>query len=214
MKAILFDLDDTLVSRQIAFEKFCEYLIDKYLPSLPAPRTEIIAYMIAADGRGYRGADRFFNEIIDRWGFKTNPEQMMEERFAVFPEFTTPMPGMHEVLESLAARYPLGMITNGSSNLQQSKIDRAGIRHYFSTIIVSGEVGMRKPDSRIFWLCCQQMGLDPSQTAYVGDNPLNDIEGSLSAGLRPYWLDRSDAPTPEHVIRLKQLTDLLPLFCK
>jgi putative hydrolase of the HAD superfamily len=115
-----------------------------------------------------------------------------------------------EVLSQLPG--PKALITNGDSKLQRAKVETLGLGSFFQGIYVSGELGFSKPDVRIFIKACEDLGLTPSETRYVGDNFLNDIEGSSAAGLRPVWINRAQAPRPETAIsfvEIRSLTELL-----
>jgi len=103
---------------------------------------------------------------------------------------------------------PKALITNGDSKLQRAKIDRLGLANSFEEVYISGELGMAKPDSRIFSKACKDLGLAPDQVSYVGDNFRNDIEGSASAGLRPVWINRERAPRPATAISFKEIHSL------
>jgi putative hydrolase of the HAD superfamily len=57
--------------------------------------------------------------------------------------------------------FKLGIITNGSVHWQHAKIDFAGIRSHFDTIVVSDEVGIKKPDSLIFQMALDRLSVQP-----------------------------------------------------
>ena len=58
----------------------------------------------------------------------------------------------------------------------------------FDEIIVSGDTPYQKPDERIFLMMAEKMGVEPSEMMYVGDHPLNDVEGSRKAGCVSVWV--------------------------
>ncbi len=69
-------------------------------------------------------------------------------------------------------------------------LSELGLAEFFDAVIVSGAVGVEKPDPRIFSLALQQTGLRPAEVVYVGDTAA-DVEGSRAAGLRPIRIRRS-----------------------
>ena len=77
-----------------------------------------------------------------------------------------------------------GVITNGPSYLQNHKMDESGLRPYLDLVIVSGDVGVHKPDPALFLYACDKVQLLPADCMYVGDHPVNDIAGALSAGMQ------------------------------
>jgi putative hydrolase of the HAD superfamily len=100
------------------------------------------------------------------------------------PDFA---PGIHQVLPLLAQEYRLGIIsdtihTHGRG--LRHLLARAGLLDHFSYFIFSDEVGMSKPESRIFWQAATGLGIHPSRIAHVGDRESNDVAGPLSIGMQ------------------------------
>jgi putative hydrolase of the HAD superfamily len=99
--------------------------------------------------------------------------------------------GAKELLESLRQQdIPLATITNGPTDMQLAAIHKTNIRNYFETILVSGELGIRKPDARIFNLACEQLGVAPEDCLMVGDNLSADIQGARSIGMQAVWMSQ------------------------
>ena len=84
--------------------------------------------------------------------------------------------------------YKTGIITNSKSITQNAKIDMLEFREYFDEIIISGDTPYEKPQPEIFQLMAEKLGVKTSEMMYVGDNPLNDVEGSRKAGCVPVWV--------------------------
>ncbi len=98
------------------------------------------------------------------------------------------LPHAREVLEELAARLPLALLTNGISAVQRGRIERSGIGGFFRAVVISEEVGLAKPDPRIFRLAVDGMGLSAGEVLCVGDSPASDIRGGRLAGLDTCWV--------------------------
>ena len=79
--------------------------------------------------------------------------------------------------------YKLGLVSNGKTPFQERNFYALGIQQYFSTVIVSDAVGLRKPDPAIFYLDCEKLGVEVERCVFVGDNKQVDIEGAMQAGL-------------------------------
>lgn len=92
------------------------------------------------------------------------------------------------MLAALAQRWPIFALTNGNADLQ-----RIGLAHHFTATISAREVGVSKPDARIFQAACQRAGAAPHEVLHIGDHWLIDVVGAKSAGLRAAWLCREDA---------------------
>ena len=193
MKAIgaaLFDLDGTLLDRRASFRAFAAAFIAERFPDgkFPEGFEDMIARMEELDGNGYGRKTMLYETLIRRWNLKGETVQgLIDAHHAAFARFVRPDPDMEHVLDALASRYRLGLITNGTSHGQHLKIDKLGIRHRFEVIVVSGDVGIHKPDPRIFELCLSKMRLDPTQAVYVGDHYENDVRGAQAVGLSAIW---------------------------
>ena len=94
-------------------------------------------------------------------------------------------------LTNLRKDYQLALVTNGAPDLQREKIQGANLTQFFDTILISGEVGIGKPDCRIFELALDALGALPSETVMIGDSLTRDILGAQRAGLKGIWLNRS-----------------------
>lgn len=114
------------------------------------------------------------------------------------------------------ANIRLGLITNGASDTQRLKLKALGIEPYFTTVVVSGELGMAKPDPRVFASALKQLELEPAAACHVGDNLTTDVAGANAAGLVSVWINRhgvrrkTDDPEPD--VELTILSGLCDLF--
>ncbi len=123
--------------------------------------------------------------------------------------------GAEHVVHALKERYQVGLITNGPSELQWGKINHLNIKGWFDGIIVSDDLGIRKPDPRIYETLLAELNVAPSEAAYVGDTLQYDMLGARNAGLTSVWVNQKKTydpafPKPDHEI--KQLEELLTLF--
>jgi putative hydrolase of the HAD superfamily len=93
----------------------------------------------------------------------------------------------------------IGIITNGDLTFQQSKVERVGLSPLVEHVIASGELGIAKPDRRIFEHACQAFGVAATDAAYVGDRLATDAIGAAAAGLTGVWLDRNREATADQL---------------
>ncbi|MSQ18271.1 MAG: HAD family hydrolase [Betaproteobacteria bacterium] len=91
-------------------------------------------------------------------------------------------------LIALGARYPILALSNGTAD-----IHRTGLGHHFVGAVSAAEIGISKPDARIFHAACERLGYVPAEVLHIGDDPLLDVEGALAAGMKAVWLNRSGA---------------------
>jgi putative hydrolase of the HAD superfamily len=116
-----------------------------------------------------------------------------------------------EVLGQLAARgYVLGLASNYDGRLRSvcaGLPPLAAVQH----LVISSEIGWRKPAPAFFAALCRQVELRPEQVLLVGDDWDNDYQGASRAGLRAILLDASASEFPPEVVRIHQLSQLLSL---
>lgn len=122
------------------------------------------------------------------------------------------LPGAEALLAALAG-VRLGLITNGPSPLQWGKIDRLEIGSHFDAIVVSGDLGIHKPDPRIFFDALARLGVQPPRALFVGDSLEHDVRGAKQAGMWAAWLHpdgqalEGGQPAPDVTVR--NLSELL-----
>lgn len=126
-------------------------------------------------------------------------------------------PGVRETLDSLDGRYRLGLLSNSSRTRSElaEYLDEWGISSYFRAIISSADLGLSKPDPRMFEAGWTSLGLDRLRAAMVGDHPDVDIWGAHRAGLRTVYLETIPVPArakriplPEGCVTIRRFPDL------
>lgn len=133
-----------------------------------------------------------------------------------------PRPDVKSTVIELHRRgYILGIIANTITETEiPDWMETDGLSQYFKAVVLSSKVGTRKPDPEIYWEAARRVGVEPARCAYVGDNPVRDVEGTQRAGfgmmiilLEPATLAK-EPPTgevkPDCVIR--QTSELLDIF--
>ena len=95
-------------------------------------------------------------------------------------------------LERLKSRYRLAVISNGFADVKA-----IGIDHHFEAVVSAHEVGVSKPDPKIYAACVTRIGLHPEEILYVGDDPANDVIGPRVAGMQAAWINRHRRPWPD-----------------
>lgn len=191
--AVLFDFDDTLQNRPAAFRRFGEYFLAKYLPSLsPDEHERAFETMKALNNSGYVDYIRYFTQMPKAVGIVDPPpaEVLFREYQRVFPTFVQLFDGSEATLRALREKgYQLGIVTNGPCVQQHRKLDVSGLRPMLDTVLVSSQEEVAKPDAELFRRAAARLGLSPAQCVFVGDHPVNDIQGAIDAGMRAIFLD-------------------------
>jgi len=154
------------------------------------------------------------------WSERLNvPAGSLNEAFLnAMAEICAPLPGAVSLLNSLKGQAKLGIITNGFTALQQIRLERTGLRDYFDLLVISEEVGVAKPDAKIFDYALQKAGNpDRARVLMVGDTAESDILGGINAGLSTCWLNAHDRALPEGINptwTVTSLNELEQLLCK
>lgn len=104
--------------------------------------------------------------------------------------------GAAELVHSLTGRYRLGLLTNGPADIQRLKLEGTGLADCFEAVVISGEVGLGKPDPDVFSLTLARLGAKAESTVMVGDSWECDIIGALDSGLSAVWVS-GGRPEPE-----------------
>ena len=113
------------------------------------------------------------------------------------------------VLEDLARDHRLALVTNGAPDVQREKLAGTTLARRFGAIVVSAELGIAKPDPRIFQHALRAVGAEAKDSVMIGDSLSRDVAGARGAGLRSIWIDRGDvAPKPEDAVPDARVTAL------
>lgn len=139
-------------------------------------------------------------------------DQLFESYLRDYEDNWTLFPEVRESLTGLAASYKLGIISNGDSQQQRRKLHSTGIDTFFSTVLISGDIGISKPESDIFLNACGQAGLRPNQCCYVGDNIHDDAIAAENAGLLGIWVNRNAEKSRAHVLEVNSLSGVNSLI--
>ena len=128
---------------------------------------------------------------------------------------TTLVPYAVELLQYLVSKgYALYILSNGFIEVQHRKLQAAGIDNYFSRIVLSDEIGVNKPDKRLFDYALQVTNSRAEETLMVGDNYDADILGAANAGWGQIYFNRNhkgfNATPPQHIVHsLDEITKVL-----
>ncbi len=192
IKAVVFDLDHTLFDRHSTLKIVAKYFRATFEMNPDITDEEFSQKWIYADDTFvYSGWQYIYENLIENGVFKTVPPFEEYRDFVVehFHHNAVSFPETIPMLRKLKEQgFKVALITNGQHELQYRKIDMLGLRDAFDEIIVSGDVKVDKPDKEIFLIMARRLGIEAEQMIYVGDHPVNDIEGAASAGCKTIWM--------------------------
>jgi putative hydrolase of the HAD superfamily len=218
IKAIIFDLDNTILDRTHSFKNFTSSFLGTYFDHLDSTQ-EILERIIFLDQDGYKDKQDLFSELLGELPWKVKPAvaELLDYDSSEYVKNAVLMDQAREVIQHIRKKnYKTVLITNGKTLIQYGKIDQLGLRNEFDLIIVSEEAGFKKPDPRIFDMALRKLGLRPDECIFIGDHPLNDIEGAANIGMQTIWMKVNQPwkdnlkAKPLHIIeRLSELFELI-----
>ncbi len=210
--AILFDIDDTLYDQVVPFGK----AVQKLFPQLTGVPHETLfkrrAFHSEVSFRMNNHGEMTMEEMyryrvqktFEEFGLDVSDEDAMafQEAYEASQKQLELSPVMEQMLDYCQERgVILGIISNGPAGHQMGKARTMKMDRWIpeSRTLVSGAVGILKPDVRIFRLAEERMALDPETMDiwFVGDSFANDIAGAAGAGWKTIWLNRRGKALPE-----------------
>ena len=224
MRFIFLDLDDTILDFHRAERQALSRTLEHFRVA-PAPAVldryhelNRRQWELLEEGKLTRPQVlvRRFQLLLDELGVRADPEavcQRYEEQLAQGHFF---VPGALDLLEALHTRYALYLATNGTPEVQNSRIQSAGIARYFRNIFISEQLGAYKPSPAFFQACFRAIpDFDPAEALMVGDSLTSDIRGGSNAGLRTVWFNphgKEPRPDIRPSYTIHALSELLPLL--
>lgn len=199
-KAIYFDLDNTLVNRNKSISVYSEKLSDSFSDAFVGVTPEEIARVISSqDNGGYIPAESPYktikeavaNEIHKKFirSDKVTVGDILEHWVHQFPQCAVPMNGANELIADLSEQgFHLGIISNGADKTRIATANALDSFGHIKQLVSSEAAGIRKPESKIFTESAIDFGFTPDQCWYIGDHPVNDIEGARKSGMKTIWL--------------------------
>lgn len=200
IKAVLFDLDGTLLNRDASLLKFVDGQYDRFKHFLCHIPKEVYARrFIELDHRGYVSKDKVYQQLItENQVSNLTWERLLDDYLAEFKYHCVPFPNLINMLGELKDMpLALGIITNGLGQFQMSSIQALGIAHYFDVILISEWEGLKKPEPGIFKRALERLHCLPNECVFIGDHPENDVQGARNVGMKGIW--KKDASWP-HVV--------------
>jgi putative hydrolase of the HAD superfamily len=204
IKAIGFDLFNTLITvepqtLQEAHSRLFSSLIESGFQLdedafRKAHRQAALDHLAECQKDGRETHNRFWiREALAGQDYTVSPDDLrvaaaVEAYFSAFLDYCRLIPGTGNMLETVKQRYRLGLLTNFTHGPAARHIlHHLGITSFFGTILISGELGYRKPHPSVFLKLIEHFGVEANQILYVGDDPEPDIEGARAVGLQPVW---------------------------
>ena len=230
IKAVLFDVDGTLFDRGLAQRKVLEIIVRQFPHIFGAFEIERVAKAFVESDRITteefeagapssslrRRRSWLFLQLLGLREDEDIADAITEVYVRDYPTIDAPMAGAVPLVKELSRRFIVGVVSNGLPDIQYRKLEAIGLRQVLSCIVLSEEIGIRKPDPRIFHQAAQLLQLRPLECLYVGDSYASDVIGAKSSGMLTCWLNRGQSVTPSErakadflISSLKQLGEIL-----
>ena len=197
---ILFDLDNTLAHRDLGIASYAiRFARDFGMRLVDADAHTIAALVIERDNGGYGVVGSPFATLREdivaalatrlRWREPATAAELLDHWVAFFPLHAVEMPGASALLDRVAdSGIAIGIVSNGAESSRRELVQRLGFDRRIRTLVSSERAGARKPDGRIFELAAREIGVPADRCWFVGDHPVNDIQGARAAGMHAIWL--------------------------
>ena len=180
IRGVAFDLDYTLA----VTTKDREAILRDALARVDGPQVSREEYLTAHRHHlTERSREPVFRELFAERNSNVDPETMAQAYREEIAAAIEPVGDIEPFIRELKSQYRVGLLTNGSELAQRSKIEQLGWDELFDTCFVTGELPAGKPDAAAFEALLEGLGTRADETVYIGDTPLDDIQGATDAGL-------------------------------
>jgi HAD superfamily hydrolase (TIGR01549 family) len=181
----LFDLDNTLIDRQVAFNAWAEEFATAHRLDDKA-----LTFLVMADAHHSGPMDSFFTMLCETFDLAKPPNQLWQQYRRRMPELVSCQATDRDALQLLRrAGWLIGIVTNGMTDNQSAKIRNTGLGDLVDGWAISDEVGIRKPDPEILRIAAARCGTTLEHGGWmIGDDLTLDVAGGHAAALRTIWL--------------------------
>lgn len=189
-KAVLFDLDGTLVHYTRNYASFAKGLADRL--EVPHQHAFLDTYHKYIQAEGAVCFSKAIVQTFCEMGLPMPNDlgKLTSECILAYGAGIERLPHTARLLAQ-TAHLPRALVSNGPQDMQLIALGSACLAHEFQAILISGdsEIGVRKPSPKIFHLACEKLGVSPSEAIMIGDNVEADIKGAEAAGLSAVHID-------------------------
>ena len=205
-RAVLFDIDDTLMDFQTGNRNAVNQLMDElgYFDPDRYDQYETVNLQCWAElekGLLTQGQLRLarFVRFFDRYPVPGDPKRAAERFVQLLGAQCIPLPHALETVARIAEALPVAIVTNGMTEIQRSRLALSPLKDLVADVVISEEVGVSKPRPELFNIALDRLGAKPREALMVGDGVNSDIRGANNAGIDACWYNPSGKTLPEGV---------------
>lgn len=233
-RAVLFDLFDTLlllddveVYYPLCLSKIYEFLLNHainvsyevFKKTYFTVRDEMIARALETLEEPHFNLR--ISHMMQRLGFNLEEKDPIvtgaTKAFAdELKRHTSPDPEAIDVLQQLHRKYKLGLVSNfGIPECGYELLDEFELKQFLDAVVISGVINRRKPSPEIFMAALKALGVEASETVFVGDSLTDDVQGSQNVGMRAVLLRKRPIPEDNEIkpnAIIEQLSELPKLL--
>lgn len=202
IQAVAFDLFNTLItvdmpSRYSSIDRLLDSLQGQGIAVhaddfMPVYRDTVREFVSEAERLGKETHNGLWiSTALQRLGIDVQPQdprvaQAVEAYFSAFVDNARALPGTADMLAALKPRYRLGLLSNLTHGPAARQIlDHVNLSSNFEVLLVSGDLGYRKPHPQAFQTLIEALDVPPASIVFVGDDPRTDVQGARLAGMQP-----------------------------
>ncbi len=233
LKAVMFDLDGTLMDLKYAselalrdvWEKF-PYLRIQDFHEVELRHKDLLEFFHRQTQEGNMSMDesrmRRFKALLSFYKGSDATDEEAIEASAIYRkkyvESERAIPGTIELLHRLRSLgIKIAVITNNAVEEQMRKICKCGFEGLIDVLVISEEVGISKPHPEIFQITLERLGCEAHETIMIGDSIEYDVEGAMGLDIRAIWVNnfKHKNPDPERIVEIESfepLEDILAIL--
>ncbi|WP_290786820.1 HAD family hydrolase [Exiguobacterium sp. UBA7533] len=185
IRALLFDLDETLHDRSGSLPSFLENQYERFSAQIsPIALDEYVSVFLELDQGGRVWKDVVYAEMIRLFQLSLSIEVLLHDYVTRYPIFALSFPGVTTFFAQLPPELPIGLLSNGRTLFQRAVLDAIALTSAFTQIGISEQEGLRKPDPGFFLRVTERLSVRPEEVLFVGDNYDHDILPARALGMQ------------------------------
>jgi len=220
IKHIFFDLDHTLWDFDANSDQSFKYIFNKLKVEIDFEKFKNCYYPINAHYWKLFREDKIskkdlrygrLNDTFIKLNYRVNSEKIVllsEAYIDNLSNYNTLIEGTIDILKYLKPKYKMHIITNGFEEVQGKKMTKSGLAPYFETVITSEQVGVKKPNPKIFNFALKTCKADASESIMIGDNYEADVMGAIDFGIEAIFCNFNKQPSAQNI---KSVTKLIQI---